>query len=231
MTTAMLAMHADLARCGALVGAPEHRWRRIAVVFGTLVLLAAAGSWAGAPHRLQIAPEHARLFDAMIGVALVAYVLAMAVPFVPGIEIGLALMMVLGDQGVLLVYAATQCSLAVSFLLGRWVPARLVGAAFRWLGMERAARLLQSIAAMPSAQQAEYLARSSTGRWAGLLARRPGLALAVALNLPGNALIGGGGGIGMIAGMSRLFPTARYLLVVAVATSPVPVFLLLSGAA
>lgn len=227
----MTAMRADLARFGASRCTPEQSWQRIAVVLGTLLVLAAAGTWAGAQHGLHVGPEHAQLLDAMIGVALVAYVLAMAVPFVPGIEIGLALMMVLGDQGVLLVYAATQCALALSFVLGRWVPARLVGAAFRWLGMERAAGLLHSVAAMPRTQQSAYLARSSTGRWAGLLARHPDLALAVALNLPGNALIGGGGGIGMIAGMCRLFPTSRYLLVVALATSPVPVFLLLRGAA
>lgn len=231
MTTAMLAMHADLARCGALVGAPEQKkWQRIAVVGCTLLALALAGSCALGQHRWVIAPEHAGLADAVVAAALLAYVLAMALPFVPGIEIGLALMMMLGDEGVLMVYAATQVSLLLSFLLGRWVPAQALGAAFRWLGMARAACLLEAMQKVPAADRAGFLAHRARGRWTAALTRHHGLALAVALNVPGNALIGGGGGIGMIAGMSRIFPFTRYLLVVAAATLPVPVFLLLCGA-
>lgn len=218
MTTAMPAMQADLARCGALVGAPEQKWQRIAVVGCTLVALAVAGAWVAGQHRVQLDPEHARLLDSMVALALVVYVLAMALPFVPGIEIGLALMMLLGEEGIVLVYVATQLALALSFALGRWVPARQVAAAFRWLGMDRAACLLQSGASFPSTDRG------------GLLGRRAGLALAVALNLPGNAVIGGAGGIGMLAGMSRAIPAWRYVLLVAAATTPVPAFLLLRAA-
>jgi hypothetical protein len=136
-------------------------------------------------------------------------------------------MLLLGDEGILLVYGATQLSLLASFLLGRWVPARRVGAAFRWLGLQRAALLLHTIEAVPPAERAAWLARRAPGRWSAALARHLGLAVAVLLNLPGNAVIGGAGGIGMIAGMSRAIPLARYALLVAAATTPVPVFLLL----
>jgi len=224
-------MRADLARCGALVGAPAQKWQRIAVVGSALLALALAGSCIIGNHRILIAPEHAQLADSVVAAALLAYVLAMALPFVPGIEIGLALMMVLGDQGILLVYAATQVSLLLSFVLGRWVPARLLAAGFRWLGMERAASLLEAVEALPLAERAGFLAHRARGRWAAALTRHHGLALALALNLPGNALIGGGGGIGMIAGVSRIVPFIRYLLVVSAATAPVPAFLLLCGAA
>jgi len=218
MTTAMAAMQADLARCGALVGAPEQKWQRIAVVGCTLIALALASTWIAGQHRVQLDPAHAQLLDSMVALALLAYVLAMALPFVPGIEIGLALMMLLGEEGIVLVYGATQVALALSFLLGRWVPARRVAAAFRWLGMDRAACLLQSGASFPLADRS------------GFLGRHAGLALAVALNLPGNAVIGGAGGIGMLAGMSRAISTWRYVLLVAAATTPVPAFLLLRGA-
>jgi hypothetical protein len=50
---------------------------------------------------------------------------------------------------------------------------------------------------------------------------------AVLLNLPGNALLGGGGGIGLIIGMSRLIPFHKYLLLIAVAVAPVPLGLYL----
>jgi hypothetical protein len=50
--------------------------------------------------------------------------------------------------------------------------------------------------------------------------------IAAALNLPGNALIGGGGGIGLIAGMSRLYPYPKYILFVALAITPLPILFL-----
>lgn len=48
----------------------------------------------------------------------------------------------------------------------------------------------------------------------------------VGLNLPGNALIGGGGGIALMAGMSRLFSFPLFLLSLTVAVSPVPLAIL-----
>ncbi|MGA1369426.1 MAG: hypothetical protein ACO394_13000, partial [Blastocatellia bacterium] len=41
--------------------------------------------------------------------------------------------------------------------------------------------------------------------------------LAVALNMPGNAMIGGGGGIAMLAGMSGLFALPVFVMVIAIA--------------
>jgi len=47
------------------------------------------------------------------------------------------------------------------------------------------------------------------------------LALAVLLNVPGNAVIGGGGGIAMLVGMTRLFSFPAYIATVVLAVSPV----------
>jgi len=221
-------------RLGALdagCGASTRKGCRVALVAGTALALALAGSWAVGQHGLQIAPGQAHVLDAMIAAALLAYVLAMALPFVPGIEIGLALMMLLGEDGIVLVYLATQLALVLSYLMGKWVPTRYVGAAFRWLRMEHAARLLETIEAVPPAGRAAYLSTRAPARWLAALGRHPGLALATVLNLPGNAVIGGVGGIGMIAGMCRAYPLAHYLVLVAAATTPVPLFLLRRGAA
>jgi len=46
------------------------------------------------------------------------------------------------------------------------------------------------------------------------------------LNPPGNALIGGGGGIGLIAGMSRLYPFPKYILLASIAITPLPLLFL-----
>jgi hypothetical protein len=54
------------------------------------------------------------------------------------------------------------------------------------------------------------------------LVRHRFIALAIVLNIPGNIIIGGGGGIAMIAGMSGLYSLPRYLLTVAIAVAPIP---------
>ena len=53
------------------------------------------------------------------------------------------------------------------------------------------------------------------------------LAIAVALNLPGNALFGGGGGIGLITGMSKIVRYKTYIAVLALAIAPLPLTLLI----
>ena len=55
------------------------------------------------------------------------------------------------------------------------------------------------------------------------------LAVAVALSIPGNSVIGGGGGISLVAGMSRLFGFSRFVLTLAVAVAPVPLLIVIFG--
>jgi len=50
--------------------------------------------------------------------------------------------------------------------------------------------------------------------------------VAIALNMPGNALIGGGGGIGMISGMSRILNYPSYFLTVLIAVIPLPLIMI-----
>lgn len=61
------------------------------------------------------------------------------------------------------------------------------------------------------------------------LLRHRYLAIAVALNIPGNTVIGGGGGISLAAGMSRLFGSWRFVLTLAVAVAPVPLLIVIFG--
>ena len=60
----------------------------------------------------------------------------MLIPFVPGIEIGVALMLLLGSHGVILIYLCTLIALALSFLLGRLVPMYCIVRVFDWLHFE-----------------------------------------------------------------------------------------------
>lgn len=178
---------------------------RLALLAAALLALSGAGGWAGTACDLKSWVAPGELFSVPACLAAAAYTLAMALPFVPGIEIGLALMLVFGAPGIVLVYLCTQLALALSYLAGRLVPPGKLARAFEFFGMERARRLVTAQAApLP----------------------RPGLALAALLNLPGNAVIGGAGGIGLLAGVTRALSFPRYLMLVALATTPVPVALL-----
>jgi hypothetical protein len=53
------------------------------------------------------------------------------------------------------------------------------------------------------------------------------LTLAVCLNLPGNSVLGGGGGIAALCGLSRQFHWWRYVLTLIVATAPLPLLVLI----
>ena len=156
----------------------------------------------------------------------VLYVVLMALPFMPGIEIGLALMAMLGVGGIVLVYLCTVLALSLSFLAGRLFPPRYVARALGWMRLERARRLVAELEPLSAEERFRYLSRSTPSRIVPRLLRHRYLVLAVLFNVPGNTIIGGGGGIGLIAGMSRLFPFTKFVLLVCLAITPVPLLFL-----
>lgn len=158
-----------------------------------------------------------------------AFIVLLATPFVPGIELGLAMMMVFGVRGVAVVYLSTLVALSLSFAVGRWVPLAKVGRALARLRLRRASGLLQKIEALSASERLAMLLEASPGRLVPFLLRHRYLAVAVVLNLPGNAVIGGGGGIGILVGLSGIFTYPRYLAITAVAILPFPLFFLGKG--
>ena len=131
---------------------------RLAAIIGCLLALNFFGGWLASQLNLQIWPQHSDVIELMIVAIVVGYVLAMAVPFVPGIEIGLALMLLLGPGGIVLVYLCTQFALALSFLLGRLVPTCFIARVFGWLHLERPRRLLEELERIPPEQRIHKLA-------------------------------------------------------------------------
>ncbi len=129
-------------------------------------------------------------------VVLGLYAVLLATPFLPGAELGLALLVVLGRDGAIMVHAATVIGLMFGFSLGRLMAG---------FGLTRR--------------------RPVSNLQMGLvqcLNARPCLALAVLFNTPGNTLIGGGGGIALAAGLTGLVTAERFFLTVLVSTSPLP---------
>jgi len=194
-----------------------------------LIILANIGiSWLIDQLGFQFYPGSFKMVERAVIVGLVLYICLMAIPFLPGIEIGLILMILLGPQGAVLVYLCTLVALTLSFGLGRIFPPHLLASLLGWLHLSRAESLLRKFDATPPEQRLEFIAgETSTGTMPALLKRRY-LVLAALLNLPGNVVIGGAGGIAMLAGMSQLYSFPKYLLLVSVAVLPGPILITLS---
>jgi len=204
----------------------RRRTLRIALIVAAWAAIVLVGSVAGgvATRRLgeTLTPEAVAMMRSLVLVGLLAYVVLTAIPFVPGVEIGLVLLVALGAPIAPVVYLATVLSLTLAFAAGRLVPEHRLAAAFGWLGIEPARRLIEALSPMTPDARVAHLIGNAPRRWAPFLLRWRLVGVALAINLPGSALFGGGGGVSLAAGMSRLVSFPKFLLTVCVAVAPVP---------
>lgn len=177
----------------------------------------------------EIRPSNEDVVHRSILFAAAMYTILLAVPFVPGVEIGLALIAMLGPQIVFLVYVCTVIGVTISFLAGRLIPLNLLINIVQGLGLQRTSELLKSAEPLGGNQRLQALTSNAPARFVPLMLKYRYFALAVALNLPGNFIVGGGGGIALLAGVSRLFSLLPFLTTVAIAVSPVPLAVFFLG--
>ncbi|QXT38614.1 hypothetical protein [Gymnodinialimonas ceratoperidinii] len=169
--------------------------------------------------------QPSRMQSALLVAALIVYALLIATPFVPGVEIGLALLLLRGASIAPAVYGATVLGLTFAYLLGRYLKDDALSRFLLDLGLKRAGQYVHRLTQMPPRdREAELEARLPD--WLALpLVRYRYLSLALLLNLPGNVVLGGGGGLMIMAGLSRLYHTARTILTIALAVLPVPLMI------
>ena len=203
---------------------------KLALLAGLLIAASYAGDWVKGQFTPYLMPSTEPALHRFVMTSIAVYVLLMMLPFVPGVEIGLGMMVMFGPRIAPLVYGATVLALVLSFVIGRLVPQRVISETFETLHLQRPARLLRQLETLDSSERLAFVIKNASTRIVPFLLRYRFLALMVALNLPGNTVVGGGGGIGLIAGFCRLFTLSEYLLAVAIAVSPVPLFILLTGA-
>lgn len=213
--------------------APRRKYRfavKIALFLALLLFLNYAIGWLANLIAFQMWPRHVDAVSFLLVATVVSYMLLLAIPFLPGIELGLMLMAMLGSKGIVLVYACTVLALSLSFLFGRLLPPRFLAHALGWFHLTRARGMVDALAPLGPEERLRFLTRSAPTRTVPFLLRHRYLIIGVLCNVPGNALIGGGGGIGLIAGMSRLFPFPKYLLLICLAITPGPMIFLLRAA-
>lgn len=166
----------------------------------------------------------------VIAGALAIYMVLMATPFVPGIEIGLTLLVLRGAEIAPAVYLATVLGLSMAFLIGCKIPLVRLRSLFLDLRLTRAAGLVADIAPLTSSERLALLeARLPERLRGGRILRLRYLMLAALLNMPGNAILGGGGGLCLLAGLSGLFRPLPLVITIALAVAPVPLLFWISG--
>lgn len=179
---------------------------------------------------LTIMPTNEQQVHRTLMLGSVAYVGLLAIPFVPGAEVGIAMLTAFGSAIAPLVYMATLAAMMLSYTLGRLLPDRTLARILGVLRLRRAAKMVETAAELPMEARLAHLMEGAPPRTVGLALRHRYVALALALNVPGNAVIGGGGGIMMMAGMSGIFTPVQTLITVAIGVSPVPIVVMLVGA-
>lgn len=136
--------------------------------------------------------------------ACAAYAALLALPFVPAVEIGLLIMVLFGKGGAVGAWLATLVGLNLAYVIGYLLARRHNGAWQQRLPAHIETRL-------------QRMARMIPDSWL------PVVGLVLMLNLPANALIGGGGGLALIYGATRTLRWPAFAATIAAATSVLPV--------
>ncbi len=202
---------------------------RLVVIVAVAVAANIGLVWVQAQLGEPATPGARLMLTGILAISLLSYAVLMAIPFVPGVEIGLSLLLMQGAAIAPFVYAATFFGLALAYLVGRFLPFGVLYGLFADIGLRGACDLLETLRPLSRRERLAML-RDQLPRWlGGPLIRYRYLTIALALNIPGNVIIGGGGGIALVAGLSGAFGARAILLTFALAVAPVPLLVGLFG--
>ncbi|MEP1201976.1 hypothetical protein [Tateyamaria sp.] len=195
---------------------------RVALLIAILLLATWGAHMVRDALSIEIRPENEQQVHRGIMFGTVAYVVLLALPFVPGAEIGMALLAAFGPSIVPLIYVATITSMMLAYAIGRFLPIGMLESTLTTLRMQRAADLVARAAPLSQEARLSMLLEGQPPRILRFALRYRYIAVALAVNTPGNSIIGGGGGIMMMAGLSGLFSPVATLLTIMIAVAPVP---------
>jgi len=209
------------------------RWTRIALLMAFYGGLIAGGRWLGIAieERLHVTTlgQAGLPYLGAVAAILLAYVVLTAIPFVPGTEIGVALLMVFGAPIAVVVYLSTITALTLAFAVGRLVPERKLAGWLERHGLVRVAKLIKAFVRLGPDGRDRYLTQTAPRWLKPWLVDHRMITLVVLINLPGNTLLGGGGGIALVTGLSKLMPARQFLACISLAVAPVPIAVVLTS--
>jgi hypothetical protein len=202
---------------------------RVAILIAVLVLATWGAHMIRDALDLQIRPDNEQQVHRMIMFGAAAYIGLLALPFVPGAEIGIAMLAAFGAAIAPLVYVCTVASMMLAYMAGRFMPIDVLRRVLAAVRMDRAADLVARAAPLSGEDRVAMLLDGQSARALRLATRYRYAALAVAVNTPGNSVIGGGGGIMLMAGLSGIFSPLATFATIAIAVSPVPLAMVFLG--
>ncbi|TDI91739.1 MAG: hypothetical protein E2O65_11300 [Gammaproteobacteria bacterium] len=103
----------------------RRRWRIlfiVGLVVAFIVCVNLFARWLGHQLEIEVRPGNDRMIHGIIIISLIIYTILIAIPFVPSVEVGWGLMLLLGADLAPLVYLFTVVGLTASFLGGRLIP-------------------------------------------------------------------------------------------------------------
>ena len=127
------------------------------------------------------------LMFGVLTLLLLAYALLIAIPFMPGIEIGISLLILKGAAIAPLVYGATMLGLMLAFAAGRLLPHRWLRGLLADLRLKRACLLVDRLAPMTGEERLAHLAERAPAFLRPLIGPWRYLLLAALINIPGSA--------------------------------------------
>ena len=202
---------------------------RLALIVGLVLAVKLGFDALSAKIALLENDAAARAMTGMLVTVLIGYAILLAMPFVPGVEIGIALLIIQGPEAAPFVYIATLAGLILAFCIGQFAPLDRLIKLCRDLYLHRIGRLLEKVQSTPRDMRIAALHDRLPAWLVKPLCDYRYVTLGIMINLPGNIALGGGGGITMAAGLSRLFQTGYIALTLALATLPVPLAVWLLG--
>ncbi|NKB54576.1 MAG: hypothetical protein GKR97_20630 [Rhizobiaceae bacterium] len=165
---------------------------------------------------------------AVFGITMLVYVFASAVPFVPGAEIGFLMLAMFGASVAGSVYLCMVGALLLAYYVGRLCPPSILARVLNIMGLQRAGAWVKNLKGSSHMEVDKLVASKVDGKFTELLFKNRYIALALILNLPGNSLLGGGGGLAMMAGASKLYSPGKFFVTIAVAVAPIPLVVYLT---
>jgi len=148
------------------------------------------------------------------------YMILLSLPFIPGVELGLVLMFLFGKQGIIFVYLCTVMGLTLSFAIGHWLPKQWMLSRLERFGVTSSD--IEDHNWMQNLLRRSTLGRRLQNRLGAHLVKYRYVLLGTLFNLPGNFILGGGGGIALVCGINRSFSWKGFLITVVIATAPIP---------
>lgn len=137
------------------------------------------------------------------------YTLVLMVPFAPGLELGVLIMAIFGLPGILGAWLATVIGLSLAFVIGTLASDTYL-----------ISRIKQKLANSENDPNAIRWIKKRFAQFSYL-------SIALLLNVPGNVVLGGGGGIALSAGALGHLQLKKFIGLVALASGVLPILLII----